>query len=172
MPSDDRLSTAGLCLELSDGEYRFHPEPPGDRRAGSAVDVSEFMVAAREACGQARIPSLPEIDMASVDPSVTYLGNRLSFPLLISSMTGGDHATLLHSIRERIFTLDDDVVLLPGHGPITRVGDERRHLALAGSVLGVGERRGDPGERLAGEGIQPLCRAPEGCSRLSRVRTR
>lgn len=37
---------------------------------------------------------LPELDLADVDPSVTLLGRRLSFPLLISSMTGGDHAQL------------------------------------------------------------------------------
>lgn len=39
----------------------------------------------------------------------------------------GDHATLLRSIREQIFSLGDDVTLFPGHGPTTRVGDERRH---------------------------------------------
>jgi glyoxylase-like metal-dependent hydrolase (beta-lactamase superfamily II) len=37
----------------------------------------------------------------------------------------GDAAALLRSIREQIFTLGDDVILLPGHGPTTRVGDER-----------------------------------------------
>lgn len=35
--------------------------------------------------------ALPEIDLHDVDPSVLLLGKRLSFPLLISSMTGGDH---------------------------------------------------------------------------------
>lgn len=39
----------------------------------------------------------------------------------------GDHATLLNSIRERIWTLGDDVTLLPGHGPATTVGEERAH---------------------------------------------
>lgn len=36
--------------------------------------------------------ALPELDLASIDPSTTFLDKRLSFPLLISSMTGGDHA--------------------------------------------------------------------------------
>ena len=35
--------------------------------------------------------ALPEIDLAQVDPSVSFMGKKLSFPLLISSMTGGDH---------------------------------------------------------------------------------
>ncbi|WFB34800.1 type 2 isopentenyl-diphosphate Delta-isomerase [Kiritimatiellota bacterium B12222] len=38
--------------------------------------------------------ALPEIDLNAVDSSVTFLGKKLSFPLLISSMTGGDHADL------------------------------------------------------------------------------
>lgn len=33
----------------------------------------------------------PEIDLSAVDPSIEFLGKRLSFPLLISSMTGGNH---------------------------------------------------------------------------------
>ena len=36
--------------------------------------------------------ALPEIDFDAVDTSTTFMGQRLSCPLLISSMTGGDHA--------------------------------------------------------------------------------
>lgn len=39
----------------------------------------------------------------------------------------GDHETLLTSIREQVWTLGDDVTLLPGHGPTTTVGQERAH---------------------------------------------
>ncbi|MGB0733812.1 MAG: type 2 isopentenyl-diphosphate Delta-isomerase [Pontibacterium sp.] len=35
--------------------------------------------------------ALPEIALSEVDPSTSFLGKALSFPLLISSMTGGDH---------------------------------------------------------------------------------
>lgn len=38
--------------------------------------------------------ALPELDLDAVDTSTTFLGRTLSFPLLISSMTGGDHAEL------------------------------------------------------------------------------
>lgn len=38
----------------------------------------------------------------------------------------GDHATLLASIRERLWPLGDEVVFVPGHGPTSSFGDERR----------------------------------------------
>lgn len=38
--------------------------------------------------------ALPETALSDVDPSVTFLGKRLSFPLLISCMTGGSHASV------------------------------------------------------------------------------
>ena len=38
--------------------------------------------------------ALPELNLDEVDPSVTFLGKKLSFPLLISSMTGGDDALI------------------------------------------------------------------------------
>ncbi|HOW98284.1 MAG TPA: type 2 isopentenyl-diphosphate Delta-isomerase [Kiritimatiellia bacterium] len=38
--------------------------------------------------------ALPELNLAEVDPSIEFMGRRLSFPLLISSMTGGDHEIL------------------------------------------------------------------------------
>ncbi len=37
----------------------------------------------------------------------------------------GDHATLIASIRERLWPLGDDVVFVPGHGPTSTFGDER-----------------------------------------------
>jgi isopentenyl-diphosphate delta-isomerase len=35
--------------------------------------------------------ALPELNLADVDPSTSFLGKPMSFPLLISSMTGGAH---------------------------------------------------------------------------------
>lgn len=35
--------------------------------------------------------ALPELALDAIDTQVTFLGKTLSFPLLISSMTGGDH---------------------------------------------------------------------------------
>ncbi len=37
----------------------------------------------------------------------------------------GDHATLIQSIKQKLFTLNDDVVIVPGHGPNTSIGQEK-----------------------------------------------
>ena len=42
-----------------------------------------------------------------------------------TDLQGGDHATLLKSIKEKILPLGDDVMFLPGHGNASRIGDER-----------------------------------------------
>jgi glyoxylase-like metal-dependent hydrolase (beta-lactamase superfamily II) len=39
---------------------------------------------------------------------------------------GGDHGTLLSSVRERLWPLGDGVTFIPGHGPASTFGEERR----------------------------------------------
>lgn len=39
----------------------------------------------------------------------------------------GDHATLIRSIKERLFPLGDDVAFVPGHGPMSNFGEERKY---------------------------------------------
>ncbi|MCG6967654.1 MAG: MBL fold metallo-hydrolase [Chromatiaceae bacterium] len=61
-------------------------------------------------------------DRVAIVGDVIFKGSigRTDFPR-------GDHQTLLNSIRRRIWPLGDDVTLLPGHGPTTTVGEEKRH---------------------------------------------
>ncbi|QLB13282.1 glyoxylase-like metal-dependent hydrolase (beta-lactamase superfamily II) [Bisgaardia hudsonensis] len=40
---------------------------------------------------------------------------------------GGNHQELLDSIRNKLFTLDDDTIIIPGHGPYTTIGQEKQH---------------------------------------------
>ncbi len=43
-----------------------------------------------------------------------------------TDLPGGSMAELEKSIREQIYTLPDEMVLLPGHGPATSVGNEKQ----------------------------------------------
>lgn len=40
-------------------------------------------------------------------------------------LPGGDGALLFQGIKEKIFPLGDDITVLPGHGPATKIGIER-----------------------------------------------
>jgi glyoxylase-like metal-dependent hydrolase (beta-lactamase superfamily II) len=47
---------------------------------------------------------------------------------------GGDYDTLIGSIRHNLFPLGDDVRFVPGHGPMSTFGEERRTNPFAGDA--------------------------------------
>ncbi|WP_286235928.1 MBL fold metallo-hydrolase [Thalassotalea sediminis] len=44
----------------------------------------------------------------------------------------GDHATLISSIRNNLFPLGDDIRFIPGHGPMSTFGEERKSNPFVG----------------------------------------
>ncbi|NUM81683.1 MBL fold metallo-hydrolase [bacterium] len=44
-----------------------------------------------------------------------------------TDLPGGDFDTLIASIRTHLFTLPDDVIVYPGHGPETAIGHEKKY---------------------------------------------
>lgn len=57
------------------------------------------------------------------------IGGDVLFQMSIgrTDLPGGDHQTLLDSIRRELFTLPDDFTVHPGHGPSTTIGFEKEH---------------------------------------------
>lgn len=53
-----------------------------------------------------------------------------------TDLPGGDLNTLVHSITEKLFKLDDETTVYPGHGPETTIGDEK----LANPFVGKASR--------------------------------
>ncbi len=45
-----------------------------------------------------------------------------------TSFPGGDFETIIRSLEQRLFTLPDDTLVLPGHGDQTTIGTEKPHL--------------------------------------------
>ena len=67
---------------------------------------------------------------------MTYLIDGLNQPVAIvgdavfaGSMGGGmiSYSDALRTNREKIMTLPDETILCPGHGPLSRVGWEKKH---------------------------------------------
>lgn len=44
-----------------------------------------------------------------------------------TDLPGGNHETLIDSITSKLLPLPDDTVVIPGHGPVTTIGDEKLH---------------------------------------------
>lgn len=51
-----------------------------------------------------------------------------------TDLPGGSHETLVESIRRELFQLPDKTEVLPGHGPPTLIGFEKRHNPFAGGA--------------------------------------
>jgi glyoxylase-like metal-dependent hydrolase (beta-lactamase superfamily II) len=51
-----------------------------------------------------------------------------------TDLPGGDLDTLVHSITHHLFSLDDDTIVYPGHGPETSIGDEKLANPFVGQV--------------------------------------
>ena len=66
-------------------------------------------------------------DHAPDDVTSTVLTGDVLFAGSIgrTDLPGGDHATMLDSLRERVLPLADDTWVLPGHGPDTTMARER-----------------------------------------------
>lgn len=61
------------------------------------------------------------------DAKVTFVGDTLfAGSVGRSDLPGGDHDTLIASIKRCLLTLPDEITAYAGHGPQTTLGDERR----------------------------------------------
>jgi glyoxylase-like metal-dependent hydrolase (beta-lactamase superfamily II) len=59
-----------------------------------------------------------------------------------TDLPGGDMRTMLETLRGKLLTLDDDTVVLPGHGPSTTIGRERASNPFLTGLEPLPARRG------------------------------
>lgn len=67
------------------------------------------------------------------DEKLVFTGDALFYRSMgRTDFPGGDHAALLRSIKDVLFSLPDETQVYPGHGPATSIGDERRSNPFCG----------------------------------------
>ncbi len=68
-------------------------------------------------------------DRLAIVGDVLFAGSigRTDFPR-------GNHADLIRAIREKLFPLGDDITFIPGHGPVSTFGEERKNNPYVGEM--------------------------------------
>lgn len=98
-------------------------EPARWLAQGDEVTVGELTFEVRHCPGHTpgHVIFLYQAQKIAIVGDVIFQGSigRTDLPM-------GDHEQLLASIRDQVLTLEDDWGFLPGHGPTSSVGQERR----------------------------------------------
>ena len=104
---------------------------------GDRVQVGEIQLEVRHCPGHTpgHVVFHAPVERLAFVGDVLFAGSigRTDFP-------GGDYDTLINAIRTRLFPLGDDVRFVPGHGPMSTFGEERRSNPFAGDAA-VAQRR-------------------------------
>ncbi len=111
--------------------------PPADRLLddGERIELAGFVFLVREIPGHS--PGSVVYICEELDPPFAFVGDvlfagsvgRTDFP-------GGSAAALFRGIRDKLFVLPDETLILAGHGPATTVGQEKRDNPYVGENAG------------------------------------
>jgi len=96
---------------------------------GDAVEVGQSVLAVRHCPGH----SAGHVVFHCAEARRAFVGDVLfAGSIGRTDLPGGDYDTLVASIRERLWPMGDDTVFIPGHGPESTFGHERRHNPFVG----------------------------------------
>jgi hydroxyacylglutathione hydrolase len=116
-----RLQTeTGAPAHVGEKEHLHGPKPFA---AGEIFRLGSLKIETRQTSGHAR---------GGITYVVAGLERRLAIvgdALFAASMGGGavSYEEALRTNRKEIFSLPDDTVICPGHGPMTTVGEQKKH---------------------------------------------
>jgi len=134
-PADRHLLAdpmAGISREtaamLLGGRYEFvEPDDVAELADGSRLELAGLTVTVDHTPGHTEGSVTFRTPYQGDDVSDVMFSGDLLFAGSIgrTDLSGGDHATMLETLRHKVLTLPDDVVVLPGHGEQTSIGRER-----------------------------------------------
>ncbi len=141
-PADRHLLTdpmAGISRETAamvlGGDYEFaEPDDVAELGDGQTLELAGVSFAVDHTPGhtQGSVTFRTPWESAGPPPEgadvsqVMFAGDLLfAGSIGRTDLPGGDHATMLETLRHKVLTLPDDVVVLPGHGEQTSIGRER-----------------------------------------------
>ena len=133
-PADRHLLTdpmAGISREsaamLLGGKYEFtEPDDVRELTDGAVLSLAGIDITVDHAPGHTqgsvafRTPYGGDVSQVMFSGDLLFAGSigRTDLP-------GGNHAQMLQSLQDKVLPLADDIVVLPGHGQQTSIGQER-----------------------------------------------
>jgi hydroxyacylglutathione hydrolase len=134
-PADRHLLTdpmAGISRESASmvlgAGYEFaEPDDVAELADGQTLELAGLEFAVDHTPGHTEGSVTFRTPYALDDVSEIMFAGDLLFAGSIgrSDLPGGDHATMMDTLRRKVLTLSDDIVVLPGHGEQTSIGRER-----------------------------------------------
>jgi glyoxylase-like metal-dependent hydrolase (beta-lactamase superfamily II) len=121
----DRFWIDGLAQQAA--MFGFAPaepfEPTRWLHDGDTVAVGDAVLAVRHCPGH----TPGHVVFHSAEARRAFVGDVLfAGSIGRTDFPGGHHATLIDSITQRLWPMGDDTVFIPGHGPESSFGQERR----------------------------------------------
>lgn len=127
--ADDRLLYDAVVEQGRMFGLRVEPQPPVDAYfvPGTPFTFGRYQVDVYHTPGHCPGGVCLAIGRAGESGRELFVGDTLfAGSIGRTDLFGGDHATLLDSIRTVLFAFPDDTVVHPGHGPDTTIGRERQ----------------------------------------------
>ena len=134
-PADRHLLAdpmAGISREsaamLLGGKYEFtEPDDVAELADGQRLELAGLEVVVDHTPGHTAGSVTFRTPYGRDDVSEVMFSGDLLFAGSIgrTDLPGGDHPAMLQSLRTKVLTLADDIVVLPGHGEQTSIGRER-----------------------------------------------
>jgi hydroxyacylglutathione hydrolase len=122
---------AGMSAEttqlLLGGKYAFaEPDDVRELDDGQHLELAGLTFTVDHTPGHTRGSVTFRSPYGDDIPEVMFSGDLLfQGSIGRTDLPGGDHPTMLNSLRTKVLTLADDIVVLPGHGEQTSIGRER-----------------------------------------------
>jgi glyoxylase-like metal-dependent hydrolase (beta-lactamase superfamily II) len=140
--------TAGMLLG---GRYEFaEPDAVTEIGDGRTLELAGMTLRVDHTPGHTPGSITFRTPYDAADVSEVMFSGDLLFAGSIgrTDLPGGDHATMLRSLTEKVLPLPDDVVVLPGHGEQTSIGQERATNPYLLELIRQGARTPAPGRGL------------------------
>lgn len=131
----ERAEAQGLIFGI-----RVQPLPPVDHfyTAGETIGFGRYAARPHHTPGHCPGGVCLEVGKTDAPGKHLFVGDTLfAGSIGRTDLPGGDYATLIASIRNVLFSFDDDAVVYPGHGPATTIGEERRTNPFLTSASGA-----------------------------------